>query len=91
MRVVHQPGFHRAPLGWNSMNLFSLMFALLLALAFVVLLNAVLRDNAAGQEAHAGAVEADARNRDITGGAVAVRLTFSTIIARDHDRRYSVG
>lgn len=38
MRVVHQPGFHRAPLGWNSMNLFSLMFALLLALAFVVLL-----------------------------------------------------
>jgi hypothetical protein len=39
MRVIHQHDFHGAPLGWNSsMNLFSLMFALLLALAFLVLM-----------------------------------------------------
>lgn len=39
MIAAHRHDFHRAPLGWTSaMNLFSLMFALLLALAIIVLL-----------------------------------------------------
>jgi uncharacterized protein YpmS len=39
MLAAHRHDFHRAPLGWTSaMNLFSLMFALLLALAIIVLL-----------------------------------------------------
>ena len=39
MLATHRHNFHRAPLVWPSpMNLFSLMFALLLALAIVVLL-----------------------------------------------------
>jgi hypothetical protein len=39
MIAAHRHDFHRAPLGWASaMNLFSLMFALLLALAIIVLL-----------------------------------------------------
>jgi hypothetical protein len=39
MIAAHRHDLHRAPLGWASaMNLFSLMFALLLALAIIVLL-----------------------------------------------------
>jgi uncharacterized protein YpmS len=39
MIAAHRHGLHRTPLGWTSaMNLFSLMFALLLALAIIVLL-----------------------------------------------------
>jgi Tfp pilus assembly protein PilW len=39
MIAAHRYNFRRAPLGWTSaMNLFSLMFALLLALAIIVLL-----------------------------------------------------
>ena len=39
MIAAHRHNFHRAPLVWPSaMNLFSLMFALLLALAIIVLL-----------------------------------------------------
>jgi hypothetical protein len=39
MIAAHRHDFHRAPLGWTSaMNLFSVMFALLLALAIIVLL-----------------------------------------------------
>ena len=39
MIAAHRHDFHRAPLGCTSaMNLFSLMFALLLALAIIVLL-----------------------------------------------------
>jgi uncharacterized membrane protein len=39
MIAAHRYNFRRAPLGWTSaMNLFGLVFALLLALAIVVLL-----------------------------------------------------
>ena len=39
MIAAHRHYFHRTPLGWTSaMNLFSLMFALLLALGIVVLM-----------------------------------------------------
>ena len=39
MLAAHRHNYHRAPLGWTSaMNLFSLMFALMLALAIIVLL-----------------------------------------------------
>lgn len=39
MIAAHRHDFHRAPLGWTSaMNLFSVMFAVLLALATIVLL-----------------------------------------------------
>jgi hypothetical protein len=39
MIAAHRHNFDRAPLDWTSaMNLFSLMFALLLALAIIVLL-----------------------------------------------------
>lgn len=39
MIATHRHNYQRLPLGWTSgMNLFSLMFALLLALALVVLL-----------------------------------------------------
>jgi uncharacterized protein YpmS len=39
MIAAHRHDFHRAPLGWTSaMNLFSVMFAVLLALAIIVLL-----------------------------------------------------
>lgn len=41
--------FHRVPLGWTSaMNLFSLMFALLLALAIIVLLLLCFYSSAGG-------------------------------------------
>ena len=39
MFAAHRHNFDRVPLGWTSaMNLFSLMFALLLTLAIIVLL-----------------------------------------------------
>lgn len=38
MRAAHHHDFHDTPLAWTNMNLFSLVFALVLAVMFLLLL-----------------------------------------------------